>query len=285
VLASLAKLRLADLRRRQGRLGESGSLLRELEAASDRVGAGHLVDAVRAAVALEGGKSAEAVHLAVRYMRTVPDDDLTERIDGLEVLVRAHLVADASGPAADAAAELAHIAAVVPTGLIRASASFAHGIVAASKGELTTARDALEEAHGLYLSSGTPFELAETSGELARVLSGLGSADLAIEHARSALRGFERLGAGRRREAAGRLLAQLVDAHGRRRKDVPLTPREIEVLRLVARGHSNDEIAAALYLSVRTVERHLSNIYAKIGAYGRAARAAAASYAHLHQLT
>ena len=58
-----------------------------------------------------------------------------------------------------------------------------------------------------------------------------------------------------------------------------LTAREVEVLRLVARGRSNQEIAAELVLSVRTVERHIANIYDKIGASGRAARAAAASYA------
>ena len=47
----------------------------------------------------------------------------------------------------------------------------------------------------------------------------------------------------------------------------------------MAQGRSNQQIAAALVLSVRTVERHVANIYDKIGASGRAARAAAASYA------
>ena len=54
---------------------------------------------------------------------------------------------------------------------------------------------------------------------------------------------------------------------------------------MVAAGMTNEEIAAALVLSVRTIERHLSNIYAKIGATGRAARAAATSYAHTHAIT
>ena len=53
----------------------------------------------------------------------------------------------------------------------------------------------------------------------------------------------------------------------------------MEVLRLVAQGRSNQQIAAALVLSVRTVERHVANIYDKIGVSGRAGRAAAASYA------
>jgi DNA-binding CsgD family transcriptional regulator len=56
-----------------------------------------------------------------------------------------------------------------------------------------------------------------------------------------------------------------------------LSDRERDVLALVAEGRSNQEIAASLYLSVRTVERHLSNIYAKLRISGRAARAAAAA--------
>jgi pimeloyl-ACP methyl ester carboxylesterase/DNA-binding CsgD family transcriptional regulator len=61
-----------------------------------------------------------------------------------------------------------------------------------------------------------------------------------------------------------------------------LSDRELEVLELVAAGRTNDEIAARLYLSVRTVERHLSNIYTKLGVSGKAARAAvAARYSQL----
>jgi pimeloyl-ACP methyl ester carboxylesterase/DNA-binding CsgD family transcriptional regulator len=55
----------------------------------------------------------------------------------------------------------------------------------------------------------------------------------------------------------------------------PLSSRELDVLRLAAEGRTNDEIADALTLSPRTVERHLSNVYAKLGVSGRAARAAA----------
>ena len=56
-----------------------------------------------------------------------------------------------------------------------------------------------------------------------------------------------------------------------------LSNRELEVLGLVAEGRDNDEIAARLFISVRTVERHLSNVYAKLGLSGKAARAAAAA--------
>ena len=56
-----------------------------------------------------------------------------------------------------------------------------------------------------------------------------------------------------------------------------LSNRELDVLSLAAKGLNNEEIAARLYLSVRTIERHLSNIYAKLGVSGKAARAAAAA--------
>jgi predicted ATPase/DNA-binding CsgD family transcriptional regulator len=64
-----------------------------------------------------------------------------------------------------------------------------------------------------------------------------------------------------------------------------LTEREVEVLRLIAAGSSNQEIARELVLSLRTVERHISNIYQKIGATGRVARATATAYALKHGLT
>jgi DNA-binding NarL/FixJ family response regulator len=65
-----------------------------------------------------------------------------------------------------------------------------------------------------------------------------------------------------------------VDTHG-------LTERELEVLRPLAAGATNKAIAAELVLSVRTVDRHVSNIFVKLGV---SSRAAATAFAHEHRL-
>jgi ATP/maltotriose-dependent transcriptional regulator MalT len=63
-----------------------------------------------------------------------------------------------------------------------------------------------------------------------------------------------------------------------------LSHREVEVLSLVAAGRSNQEIADALVLSVRTVERHLAHVYDKLGVAGKSARAGASAYGIAHGL-
>jgi len=82
---------------------------------------------------------------------------------------------------------------------------------------------------------------------------------------------FERLGA---KPDAARLVGRTTDSHG-------LSRRELEVLRLVASGKSNREIAAALVISEHTVARHVQNIFAKLGL---SSRAAATAFAFEHEL-
>jgi DNA-binding NarL/FixJ family response regulator len=82
---------------------------------------------------------------------------------------------------------------------------------------------------------------------------------------------------GRAREALRALGAHVPDERVGR-----LSARETEVLRLVAQGLSNEDIARRLVLSVRTVERHVANVYDKIGASGRTARAIATAWANAH---
>ncbi|GAA3207885.1 alpha/beta fold hydrolase [Microbacterium terregens] len=77
-------------------------------------------------------------------------------------------------------------------------------------------------------------------------------------------------------------VAAFIEPDRRRTPDVTaedvaglVSPRELDILRLAASGYDNDAIAAQLFLSVRTVERHLQNVYAKLGLSGRTARTAA----------
>jgi DNA-binding NarL/FixJ family response regulator len=139
-------------------------------------------------------------------------------------------------------------------------------MLAAAAGEWEEARPAFEDAVDLYARSGGRWEAAQARRQLARTLRAQGHDQAAEREARAADEALRTLGAQR---------VPADDAAA----PAGLTARELEVLRLVARGRSNNEIADELVLSVRTVERHIANIYDKIGASGRSARAAAASYA------
>jgi len=85
--------------------------------------------------------------------------------------------------------------------------------------------------------------------------------------------------------AAGRATPSLQRAEARQpAADVPLSPREHEVVALIADGLSNREIAERLMLSVRTVERHIENVYNRLGIRGKAGRAIVTAYALRHGL-
>jgi DNA-binding NarL/FixJ family response regulator len=146
----------------------------------------------------------------------------------------------------------------------------ADGRLAAAQAQHIVARALLEDAADAFERSGAAYEAAQTRLELATSLPALGYAPAALAAEKQARAAVAALGARERHASA--------DAG-------PLTQREHEVLRLVAQGRSNDEIAAALVLSVRTVERHVANAYAKIGVSGRTARAAATAWAHANAIT
>jgi ATP/maltotriose-dependent transcriptional regulator MalT len=252
-------VRLAEIRRRQGRRDEAASLLEAAE--------GHrLAPLVRAALSLDRGDAAAAADEAERALRRVPPGSAVDRGPALELVVRARLAAGEPDAAQAAAAELRGIADRVGTDAAAAAAALAGGLVAGAAGRWDEARTAFEDGVDHYARAGGRWEAAMARRELARALRALGRHEAAEREARTADAALRRLGA-----AAG----QPPDGPA----PAGLTRREVEVLRLIARGRANPEIAAELVLSVRTVERHVANIYEKIGASGRAARATAASYA------
>jgi DNA-binding CsgD family transcriptional regulator len=114
---------------------------------------------------------------------------------------------------------------------------------------------------------GVPYEAAMVGVRIAEACRILGDEDGVRMELRAALATFERLGARPDADRARELLADRPDgASG-------LSPREIEVLRLIVDGRTNAEIAAKLYLSERTVHRHVSSILTKLGVRSRTAAA------------
>jgi ATP/maltotriose-dependent transcriptional regulator MalT len=255
-------VRLADLRRRQGRVADAEALLAQSE--------GHrLAVLVRGDLALDRGDALAAAEAAERFLRRIGDTDLFERVPGLELLVRARVALGQTAEAEAAAAELERLADAVGTPPLRASALLARGRVdAAARPE--AARAALEDAADLFDESGARYEAAAARLELGAVLRTMHRPALADEAEAAARSALTSLGVP-------------VPDPGPRAREL-LTPREREVVRLVAQGRSNDAIAAELVLSVRTVERHVENIYDKIGVSGRTARAAATAWALSHGL-
>lgn len=283
-LAAEALVRLADLWCRQGRFEEAARLLDKAETPPFRALAHHFCLLGRAALALAQGDAETAAELAERFLRAVPQEDRLERVAGLELAIQALTACGACERAVRALAELREVAARAATKPLRASVRFAEGALALAGGDGEMARCAFEDAVDLYSRSSAPFEMVLARLELARSLANLGRSRDAEVQARSALDVLHRLGAAPLAAHAEALLHDLGGQGGKPSLEGGLTLRELEVLRLVAAGESNQDIAEKLALSVRTVERHISNIYAKLGLSGAVARAAATDFAHRHGL-
>ena len=167
---------------------------------------------------------------------------------------------------------------------MRASASLAAGYVAFADGSHDAARRHLEDAVDLFLQSGAPFEVARARIELARTLGALGRADAAHEEAQRAIDLLMELHA-ELEIARARTLQESLKADAVRAEtaaSVPaatagLTAREREVLRLVADGLNNQEIAERLFVSEHTIHRHVANIFGKLSVSSRAAAVAQAA--------
>jgi DNA-binding CsgD family transcriptional regulator len=142
-----------------------------------------------------------------------------------------------------------------------------HGILA-EDGSFETA---FERALVLDDEQPFPFERARTELTYGERLRRAGAPKRAREQLRAALAAFEELGATAWAERARSELA----ASGERLRRAPvareaLTPRELQVALAVAKGDSNAEVAAALYLTPKTVEYHLTHVYRKLGLRSRA---------------
>jgi DNA-binding NarL/FixJ family response regulator len=178
--------------------------------------------------------------------------------------------------ARDAADELAEIAERYHTLALRAVAENARGAVLLAEGDARAAVVTLRGAWQAWQELEAPYEAAR-----ARVLVGLGCRALGDEEAAAMELGaartvFAQLGAAPDLARLETLGGQ--EAASRRHG---LTERELQVLRLVATGTTNHAIASQLFVAEKTVDRHVSNIFTKLGV---SSRAAATAYAYQHRL-
>jgi DNA-binding CsgD family transcriptional regulator len=143
-------------------------------------------------------------------------------------------------------------------------------------GDAKAALVALRQACRTWQELEAPYETARTRLLIGLTCRALGDDDTASLELETATGVFEQLGALPDLVRAEALTARAAngDTHG-------LTPRELEVLRLVASGKTNREIAAALVVSEHTVARHVQNIFTKLRV---SSRTAATAFAFEHEL-
>ena len=256
--------RLGELRARQGRLDEArtlftqaGSHLRAL------VGLGLL--------ALEAGDAAGAANGAERALRRAPAASLLDRLPALDLLVRARAALGELDAAADAYAELEHAAAGLGTPYVEGRARLAAGRLAVARGDHESARRAFEDAVDLLVEAAAAYEAALARLELSGALAALGRDQPAAAEEEAGRAALAVLGV---REPTRVAIAE-------RRALTELTPRELEILRLVAQGLNDAEIAERLVLSQHTVHRHVANVRTKLRLPSRTAAVAYAARAGL----
>lgn len=202
--------------------------------------------------------------------------DRLRRVLLLPAQVEIALAAGDLAVARSAADELAAIAADYATPVLQAEADRARGAVLLAAGQAHRALGALRAAWQVWRELEAPYEAARVREMIGLGCRALGDAESAALELDSARRVFERLGAApdlARLDARIRPSPEPVAAtHG-------LTSRELQVLRLLAAGRTNRMIAAELVLANKTVDRHVSNIFAKLRV---SSRAAATAYAYRH---
>jgi DNA-binding NarL/FixJ family response regulator len=214
---------------------------------------------------------------AAATIRRVLDEPKAPRVraPALAAGVEIFLAAGDISAAREAAAELMDIARSIDAPLLHALATHASGAVLLEEGQTRVALAALREATAAWRELDAPYQAARARWLLGMAHQRLGDEDTAALELDAARQALAELGAAA--EPEQRKTAVSAES----RTDSPLTAREIEVLRLVATGRTNRAIADGLGISEKTVARHLSNIFTKLGL---TSRAAATAYAYQHDL-
>lgn len=195
----------------------------------------------------------------------------------LPALVECLLETGAIEAAADAAAQLQAVADSYPSSMLDAAAAQARGRVRLAQGDPGGAMHGLERALSAWLRLSAPYLAAGARVLLGLACRGIGDMESSRMHFEAARECFIWLGA----QPALRKLEALDASAACGTLDAGLSPRELEVLRLLATGQTNKGIARELGLSEKTVERHLSSIFDKLQVH---TRSAATAFAFRHGL-
>jgi DNA-binding CsgD family transcriptional regulator len=218
---------------------------------------------------------AEAAHTALRLAITGESGGRLRRARLLAAQVDVALDLADLETARSASDELEAIARDFATPSLDAAAATARGALRLAEGDVPGALERLRHASATWQELRLPYEAARARKLYGVALRAAGDEEDARLELRAALAAFERLGAAPEGSEAAELLAGPTD--------LPrgLTPREAEVLRLVAAGKTNRAIAAELMISEHTVARHLQNMFAKLDV---SSRSAATAFAFEHGL-
>ena len=275
-------VKLAGIYRLRGEYDRAADLLKRAGEKPFRMLGANLVLLERAALAYDRGEPVTAVNLAERYLRNTPDQCRLMFPKGLEILTLANLKLHNFEEAADASARLKNVADMVGTEPLLAFAHYTIGMVHLAKEENLQACERFEQAVELFDRNKNPYQAARSRYAMAEALHCLGRKQPALKEMHSAIETFTKLQAKPEKHRAKVTLKKiktLPAEHSGSSSPDALTAREKEILCEVARGRSNSDIASDHYISIRTVERHISNIYGKLGISGKSARSKATAFA------
>ncbi len=213
---------------------------------------------------------------AATIRRAVGEDmQPLRRVNLLPAYVEIMLAVGEVGDAESGCRELEEVTERYESDLLTALCAQARGAVSLRAGDARSALVSLREAEAIWQKVGAPYDAARVRVLVAETCRALGDGETAALELDTARDAFAELGAA----------PDLARLHGRAEpragQEFGLTPRQLEVLRLVAAGKSNREIAAALVISEHTVARHVQNIFAALEV---SSRTAAGAFAFEHDL-
>ncbi len=258
-LVAPTAVRLGLLRVRQGERAEARRLFEAalpLPAAIVALGELDLVG---------GDDPMAAADAAERALRRLEGASVLDRLPALELLARARAAAGDRAGAAAVAQQVEEQVAGLATPYMRGRGRMVQAHVLFAGGVLDGARRAAEDAADLFATCSAPYEAAQARMLLSQALEALGRPERAAAEARAAREAFA-------------LLTTTVPIPP---ASTGLSPREVDILRLVAGGLGDARIAERLFLSPHTVHRHVANIRTKLGV---GSRAAAVGHATTHGL-